>query len=102
VHIDLPSAGSTVSVTVTVAGWAIDNVSAIGTVDATVVGAADYRAARPDACAAYPGRPGCPNVGFTYLLDTGSLSPGTHTLTVIATNTGAIPGSASTTTNVTH
>jgi len=32
--------------------------------------------ARPDVCVAFPGRPGCPNVGFTYQLNTALLTAG--------------------------
>ena len=83
VWIDAPTAGSTVSGTVAVAGWAIDNTSAVGTaistvevkVDGTVVGFATYGLSRPDVCAVYPGRPGCPNVGYSFP-GRSSLSPG--------------------------
>jgi hypothetical protein len=92
VSIDTPASGATVSGIVTVSGWAIDNVYGIGTsisgvqvkVDGTVVGNATYGITRTDVCGAYPGRPGCPNVGYTYQLNTALLSSGTHTLTVSA------------------
>ncbi len=105
VYIDTPSQGSTVSGTVTISGWAIDNSSAVGTaissvqvkVDGTIVGTATYGISRPDVCAVYPGRPGCPNVGYSFSLNTSSLSSGTHTITVTATDSDATPdtGSAS-------
>ena len=68
----------------TVSGWAVDNASAVGTaissvqvkVDGSVVGTATYGISRPDVCAVYPGRPGCPNVGYSYSLNTSTLSPG--------------------------
>jgi hypothetical protein len=109
VHIDAPAIGSTISGTVTVAGWAIDNVSTVGTAigavqvkaDGVVVGTASYGANRPDVCAVYSGRPGCPNVGYSYALNTGSLTPGTHTITVAATDTDGIPDVGSTTITVT-
>jgi hypothetical protein len=111
VDIDSPAPGATVSGTVTVSGWAIDNVSAVGTainsvqvlVDGTAVGTATYGASRPDVCAAFPGRPGCPNVGYTYSLNTATLAPGSHTITVTATDSNATPdtGSASVTVTVT-
>ena len=67
-YIDVPVAGSTVSGTVTVSGWAIDNVTAVGTaisslqvlVDGNIAGNATYGVSRPDVCAVYPSRPGCP------------------------------------------
>jgi N-acetylmuramoyl-L-alanine amidase len=42
-------------------------------------------------CNAYPGRQGCPNVGFTYQLNLSTLSPGSHTITVSATDTDGTP-----------
>ena len=111
VHIDMPASGATVSGTATVAGWAIDNASTVGTaigsvqvlVDGTPVGAATYGVSRPDVCAAYPGRPGCPNVGYSYSLNTATLTPGSHTVTVTATDSASPPdtGSASETITVT-
>jgi hypothetical protein len=91
----------------TVTGWAIDNSGGIGTaissvqvkVDGAVVGTATYGIPRADVCNAYPGRPGCPNVGYTYQLNTAPLSSGSHTLTVSATDSDGITdvGSASVT-----
>jgi hypothetical protein len=103
VYIDSPASGAVVSGVVMVGGWALDNTTTIGTpisvvqvkVDGVVVGTATYGISRPDACAAYPGRPGCPNVGFTYSLDTTPLSPGSHLLTVSATDRDASPDSGS-------
>jgi hypothetical protein len=103
VYIDSPSPGAAVSGTVTVSGWALDNTSFVGTainlvqvkVDGSVVGTASYGIGRPDVCSAYAGRPGCPNVGFTYALNTASLSPGTHLLTVTATDADITPDSGS-------
>jgi streptogramin lyase len=103
VNIDSPAASATVSGVVTVAGWAIDNTTAVGTaissvqvkVDGTAVGTATYGISRPDVCAAYPGRPGCPNVGFTFQLNTASLSAGSHTVTVVATDSDGTPDSGS-------
>jgi photosystem II stability/assembly factor-like uncharacterized protein len=108
-RIDLPAAGSTVFGIVTVAGWAIDNVSGVGTaissvqvkVDGVTVGTASYGANRPDVCAAYPGRPGCPSVGYSYPLNTAALTPGQHTITVAATDSDAIPDVGSATISVT-
>ena len=60
-------------------------------VDGTVVGTATYGLSRPDVCATYPGRPGCPNVGYSFSLNTSTLSVGTHTITVTATDSDATP-----------
>jgi len=74
---------------VLMAGWALDDSSAIAkvsiSVDGVHYGTATYGIARTDVCAAYPGRPGCPAVGWNFLLDTGLLSNGTHVLGVTAT-----------------
>ena len=98
-HIESPTNGSTVSGTIAVYGWAVDNATAVGTaitsvqvkVDGTVVGTATYGSNRPDVCNAFPGRPSCPNVGFVYSLNTNLLSPGTHTISVSATDSDGIP-----------
>jgi hypothetical protein len=108
VHIDLPAAGPVLSGSVMVAGWAVDNTSAVGTaissvqvlVDGQPVGNATYGVSRPDVCTAYPGRPGCPYVGFTYALDTSGLSPGSHSLTVSATDGGMPPESGNSTVTI--
>jgi Bacterial Ig domain len=109
VYIDTPTQGSTVSGIVTITGWAVDNAAAVGTpissvqvkVDGTVVGTATYGLGRPDVCAAYPGRPGCPNVGYSYSLNTSSLSPGSHSITVTATDSDGAPDSGTASVNVT-
>ena len=111
VHIDAPSQGATVSGTITVAGWTIDNTIGVGTaisqvqvlVDGTLSGTATYGISRPDVCAEWPGRPGCPNVGFTFSLDTVTLTAGAHIITVKAVDSDTTPeiGSASIAVNVT-
>lgn len=107
VYIDTPSVGTVVTGTVTIYGWAIDNTSAVGSainsssvqvlVDGVKAGNATYGVSRPDVCNAFPGRSGCPNVGFFFNLNASQLSPGPHIVTVQATDTDAAPdtGSAS-------
>jgi hypothetical protein len=69
-------------------------------VDGTPAGAATYGANRPDVCAAYPGRPGCPNVGYSYSLDTTTLAAGSHIIAVTATDSASPPDTGSTTITV--
>jgi uncharacterized protein (TIGR03437 family) len=82
-------------------GWALNNNAAIvmvaATVDGVPVGNASYGVNRPDVCATYPGRPGCPNVGWNFSLDTTYLTDGTHTfgVTAIAADGTATAASAS-------
>lgn len=106
VVIDAPTPNTAIGFSnFTVTGWALDNVSAIGTaitsaqvlVDGVLNGTATYGVGRVDVCTAYPGRPGCPNVGFTYSVNLTGLALGSHTLTVNATNSSTPPltGSAS-------
>lgn len=70
-------------------GWAINDnaaVSAIAvTIDGVPYGAATYGLSRPDVCVAYPGRAGCPNVGWSFTFDTTQIIDGTHTLGVTET-----------------
>ena len=70
--------------------------------DGAVVGNATYGSSRPDVCGAYPGRPGCPNVGYTFTLNTGNMSPGQHVITVTALDSDQVPepGAASVTVTV--
>lgn len=74
-------------------GWAINDSAAISNVtvlvDGAALGSAAYGTAsalgnRPDVCAVYPNRAGCPYVGWSILVDTNKLSNGTHTFTVDA------------------
>jgi hypothetical protein len=102
VTVESPAQGAVVSGSVIVSGWAIDNASVPGTaissvlikVDGVTAGAATYGIARGDVCASYPGRPGCPNVGFSYALNTNTLPPGSHVITAVATDSDASPDTA--------
>ena len=67
------------------------------TVDGALMGAAAYGSNRADVCGMWPGRPGCPNVGYSFPLNTSGLTAGVHILTVTATggNGNADIGNAS-------
>lgn len=70
------------------AGWAIDDYSTITNiaiaVDGVSYGNAAYGGNRPDVCSMYPGRSGCPNVGWGFSMDTTRLADGVHLLEVTA------------------
>ncbi len=108
VAIDVPLPGAAISGMVPVTGWAIDNTSAAGTpvslvqvkVDGVVVGNATYGAVRADVCSVYPGRPNCPNVGYSFTLNANTLIPGSHTITVAATDSDGTPDLGSASVNV--
>jgi hypothetical protein len=68
-------------------------------VDGVAVGTATATS-RPDVCAVFPGRPGCPNVGFSYSLNTAALASGPHTITAAATDSASPPDTGSTTITV--
>ena len=71
-------------------GWAVDPGVKIRqvqvSVDGVLVGGAAYGGPRPDVCAVYPAGLSCPNVGFSYRLDTHQLTPGVHTIRFTATD----------------
>ncbi len=100
IYIDAPSSGGPVSGSTVFRGWALNDVAAITQVEISVdgarVGTAQTGAYRPDVCAAYPGRPGCPNVGWTFGFDTTQLADGVHGLAVSA---GTSEGQRSATTS---
>ncbi len=107
VHIDYPTPGAALSGTAEISGWALENADIVGPnaissvaifVDGAQVGTAS-NPARPDVCSStgFPGRPGCPNVGWSYNLNVLGLTGGTHTLQVVATDTAGIAGSNSVT-----
>ncbi|MCW5979247.1 MAG: peptidoglycan DD-metalloendopeptidase family protein [Bryobacteraceae bacterium] len=98
--IDLPPLNAPgVSGTTEVYGWAVDNLSAPETaiklveifLDNVKIGNAQYGVPRPDVCALVPGRPGCPNVGYSYQWNTGNVTKGAHTLKVCVTDSDATP-----------
>jgi uncharacterized protein (TIGR03437 family) len=87
-YIDVPGSGYTYHGALTFSGWAINDSAAISSVQVYVDGAlrgpATYGGSRTDVCAAYPGRAGCPNVGWSYFLDTSALADGTHSFSISA------------------
>lgn len=87
IHIDNPAPGITVTGTAQLNGWVYANNGSITgiqvLVDNVVVGNAQYGSARPDVCSA-SSSPGCPNVGWTFALDSTSLTYGGHALAVRA------------------
>jgi hypothetical protein len=99
VLINVPLQSATVSGVIQVTGWAVDLESLIGSVqievDGKVVGTTTYGSNRQDICNSYPGWPGCPNIGFSYSLNTNVLSNGPHVITAVATDTDPVPMSAS-------
>jgi len=95
IGIDIPNAlGSPLSGTTTFSGWAIDNTLPIAGVtfgiDGVSYGAAGYGVSRQDVCDVYPGRGGCPNVGWVAGFDTTALANGSHVFQISATNTGGV------------
>jgi uncharacterized protein (TIGR03437 family) len=72
-------------------GWAVDDSTQVTGVniyiDGALKGSAIYGGVRPDVCAVYPGRPGCPDVGWSFQFDTNQIADGNHTL--VAEQTGA-------------
>ena len=88
-NVDVPAQNRTVSGTVAVSGWAIDNrgVAKVEVfLDGTRVGQATYGLAREDVDRDYPGLTGAPNFGFVYQLDTRASANGSHVLEVRASD----------------
>jgi uncharacterized protein (TIGR03437 family) len=89
IGVDSPSSQGTYSGIVGFGGWAIDDNTSISSVAASVdgvaYGSASYGGNRDDVCAAFPGRQGCPNVGWSMLLDTTRFADGSHALQMTAT-----------------
>ena len=91
VSVDFPNASSgALKGATNIGGWAFDDNTGIETVqiavDGVAFGNASYGGNRSDVCAVYPGKSGCPNVGWNYPLDTNMLADGTHSLAVTVTN----------------
>jgi Bacterial Ig domain len=88
-HVDQPTANATLSGSVTISGWAFDNVALAGVsiyVDSVAMGNAVTGASRPDVANAYP-HVAPANCGWSYALDTTKLANGPHTIVVHAIDT---------------
>lgn len=95
VQITSHSAGATVMGDVQVSGWALDNTTraenAITDVQFYVdnvlqTGIAVNRNQTSTICGTYPGRPGCPNVGWSLTWNSRLFSNGAHTLKIVVTD----------------
>ncbi|MBV9268907.1 MAG: hypothetical protein JO061_22245, partial [Acidobacteriaceae bacterium] len=90
VFIDTPNYQNTYSGVISAEGWAVSDQAAITSVaisvDGVQLGNASLGVARPDVCAAYPGRNGCPNVGWVLQFDSTLLNDGSHSLMATATD----------------
>lgn len=107
IAIDNPnSASSAFAGTVVFGGWAISDIAGIQgisiAVDNTPLGSAAYGGSRADVCALYSGKAGCPNVGWSFAIDTTALANGNHTLAVTALSTGGQRSTATSTFNVSN
>ncbi len=100
IGIDAPTAWSVVSGSLNVSGWALNTSSSDYTpiasvqvfVDGSLAGNATYGLSDAAACAALSS-PACPNVGFSFLLDTTAMAGGMHSLRVVATDSDGNPDS---------
>ena len=106
---EITSTLTTLSGTALVRGWSLTDASSTSaiasiqvSVDGLAVGTATYGDSRVDVCNVYAGRPGCPNVGFHYALDTTRLTNGTHTLEITSTTADGKRASASASFNVSN
>ena len=93
IGIDSPNSENAIVIgSTTFRGWAISSSATIANVaisiDGAPYGTATYGAYRPDVCAVYPGQSGCPNVGWSFPIDTTQLANGSHTISVVVTTPG--------------
>jgi len=99
IGIDRPNAASPIlSGRPAIGGWAFSDTSLVQTVtvlvDGVMNGTATYGGTRPDVCVVFPGRPGCPNVAWDYILDTSRLANGSHMLEVTVSTPSGQRGTA--------
>jgi N-acetylmuramoyl-L-alanine amidase len=91
IFIESPTTAYGIYGVIDISGWALDDDSQISSVkiaiDGVPVGTATYGLSRPDVCLAYPGRLGCPNVGWYFFYDTSLVPNGTHILSVTGITT---------------
>ena len=91
-YLDQPSSGATLVGTASISGWAVNGSGQLGSVSVSIDGvrysAPVAYAARPDVCAFYSLPGGCPNAGWSLLLDTTQLVDGSHTISVTGTAAG--------------
>lgn len=91
-HASIHQPSGSYSGTAEFSGWALDDTSVISSVQATVdgipMGAAAYGGSRPDVCAVYPGRPNCPDVGWSISIDTTQFANGSHVFAITAQSSG--------------
>jgi len=96
--LDWPPPGTTVSGTVMLPGWALDQQTTANTLSLTLLvdgiaqGTAPTRVARPDVCAVYPATtyPGACQSGYQFTWSAGALSNGSHTVAVRVTDGGGL------------
>ena len=92
IGIDAPSAqGDSYQGSAHFSGWALNTTAAIASVSVSIDGishgSVTYGGSRPDVCAVYTSAVGCPNVGWSYLLDTTTLANGKHNFAVTSITT---------------
>ena len=109
IGIDRPiSTSGAFSGTAAFGGWALNQTNGIAIaavkilIDGVVNGVATYGGGRPDVCNVFPGRAGCPNVGWNYLLDTTVLANGAHQVEVTAISTNGQQATVSSSFTVTQ
>jgi len=98
--LDFPVSDETVSGSIEIVGWALDEIKIDRVeiyLDDQYIGNATLGTPRPDVERDYPGRPGTPNFGYIFVLDTTSQTNGPHSIEAIAINSSGnksplIPG----------